>query len=149
MKLLSLLLILSIFVQTSFLPLNLCLVILICKDFLTEKSTNYFYAFFGGIFLGLMTSVNLGFWPLIFIVLAKIIQQIKLAPVSSKFFIIVPTSFLLILLVAFSEQIFLNQSLNLSKVAVETLLIIPIFFVLKIWEERFILRPDIRLKIKR
>lgn len=149
MKLLILVLILSIFIQTAFLPINLFLIILICRNFLTDRPTNYFYAFCGGIFLGLMSYVNLGFWPLVFIVMTKVIQLIKLTPISSKFFIIIPASFLIILTVGFLEQIFLNQSLSLEKVIIETLLIIPIFFVLKIWEERFIVRSDIRLKIKR
>ena len=148
MRLYIFLLILSAFFQTSFVPLNLCLIIIICRSFILSKQSNFFIAFLIGIILGVLASQNLGFWALVFVIITKVSNATKKLPVSSNIFTIIPVIFVLLMLVSLLENLSFKTPINLLKIIIESLLGLPIFYFFKLWEERFVLKSDLRLKIR-
>jgi hypothetical protein len=141
--------ILAAFLQTAFIPINLCLILLICRSFALEDDLNYWMGFFGGIMLSALSSANLGFWTFAFLITVKFIQLAKILPISSNFFTIIPISFIVISLVGLLESFFFEQSFNLMKVFIETAITLPTYILVRFWEDRFMMRQDVRLKIKK
>lgn len=149
MKLFILILILAIFLQTTLVPLDLCLMLLICRSFIVNEKVNYYLAFFSGVFLGLLASTNLGFFALFFLIVVKLNTFFKKTALTANFLSILPVAFLILLSQSFFEKILFNQAINLNRILIEVILILPIYFLVRFWEERFIVRPGIRLKISR
>ncbi|MBI3486002.1 hypothetical protein HY025_03585 [Candidatus Daviesbacteria bacterium] len=147
MKLFILILVLAIFLQTTLTPIDLCLMLLICRSFIVDEKINYYLAFFNGIFLGVLTSQNLGFFALFFLITVKLISLIKKTALTANFLSILPVAFLILLTQSFLEKFFFNQTINFNKIYVEVILILPIYLLVRFWEERFIVRPGIKLKI--
>lgn len=149
MKLFTFLLILSGFIQTSFLNINLVLILLILRNLIRVEVVNYYIAFFGGLLLGILGGVNIGFWPLIFVLIVKITNLIAKLPVSSANFIFLPYTILILFMVGLLEQQFLKQQLDLQKIVTEIMITPFIYIFLKLWEERFVVQKDIKLKIRK
>ena len=66
------LIILSAFLQTSFVGANIVLLFLVCRSFIVESRMNYFLAFFSGLLISILAVQNLGFWALVFLIAVKI-----------------------------------------------------------------------------
>jgi hypothetical protein len=148
MKFFIIFLILAALIQSSFLSINLCLVILICRSLIVDEPLNYWAGFFIGIFLGLLQGQNIGFWPLIFLLMIKIASVLKSLPFSSNIFTVLPISLVLLSLTTGIENIFLHQMIDFKKVIIETLISFPIYLIFRFWEERFVVKNDIKLKIR-
>lgn len=148
MRLIFLLTLIGIFAQTSFLPLNLALIIILTRTLVVDEPSNYYLAFFAGILLGVQSLTNLGFYPLVFVILVKAINLFKKSPFSNNLLLIIPVSFLVFILMSFLEKIFLTTEINFQKIALEMFLSIPIYLFIRFWEERFVVKPNIKLRIK-
>lgn len=148
MKLFIALLIIASFIQSSVLPLDLCLVLIICYTLITNYKSSLIAAFIGGLFLSLLTVQNLGFWPIIFLLVIKLTTLIKKMPFATNFWIFAPAVFLISLGVNFLTMIFLGQSIEFLRIIFNTIAAVPIYFFLKIWEERFVVKQDLRLKLR-
>lgn len=149
MRLFIILFLLSAFIQTSFLHLNIALILIICRSFISEDSDNYFIAFFLGLILGILSAQNIGFWPAVFLVSVKIIHLLKKLPISSHFLIILPATLMIATLAAYLEKVFLGGSINYLKIIIETVISLPVYLMIRFWEERFVVRPEVKLKIRR
>ena len=148
MKLFLALLLISSFIQSSVLPIDLCLVFIICYALITDYKSNLIVVFLGGILLSLLTVVNLGFWPIIFLLVLKSTTLIKKMPFATNFWLFVPAVFLISLGVNFLTMIFLGQSIEFLRIIFNTFAAIPIYFFFRFWEERFVVKHDIRLKLR-
>ncbi|MBI2022593.1 hypothetical protein HYS97_01970 [Candidatus Daviesbacteria bacterium] len=148
MRISILAILIAAFIQTSFLQVNLCLVLIICRSLIVERDSDYPIAFFSGLLLGILSSQNLGFWPVVFLILVKLIKLFKKLPFSSNYLTILPISLVLILSTAFLEKLIFNQSLNYLKIVFEFILILPTYVAMLFWEDRFVIEKDIKLKIR-
>lgn len=148
MRLFIVLLVLSAFIQSAFLPINLCLILIISRSFVEERSSNLIASFLAGIFLGLLTATNIGFWAIIFLAASKIIHIFKSLPLTQSPKLVAPLSLLVIVGVSLIEQIFLGQKINIVKIIIETLLTVPVYIFIRFWEERFIVHSTNKLKIR-
>lgn len=147
MKLFILFLVLACFLQTTLIPINLCLIFLISRAFVVDEKENYFLAFFGGILLGLLFPVNLGFYAVIFLVIIKLVSVIRQSGFASNIIIILPLSLLLFTANSFLQGQFLGQTINYSLILIETGIMLPIYVLVKLWEERFIVKPHLKLRM--
>lgn len=147
MRLFLIALIIAALIQSSFLNLNLCLILIIARNFCLEDQSNLTGAFFGGLSLSLLTAQNLGFWAIVFLLVAKTVNLIKKLPFSSNILTILPVSLLIITLVTILESLIFQIAINPWVIIAETLLTLPAFVITKIWEERFIVKPSIKLKV--
>lgn len=147
MKTFLLLLTLFAFLQSAFLPVNLVLVVLIARGLVTEDRGNLFLAFFTGMILSFLTQVNLGYYPVVFILVVKLAMMMKKLPVSFSPFMIFLSGVLLITITASLNSFFTGQMLNLYPHIIEAVLVIPAYFLIKLWEDRFIVKSHIKLKV--
>ncbi len=147
MKTFILFLIFAILLQTTLIPINLCLIMLVCRGLTTDERANFYIAIISGIFLGLLTSLNLGFYPLIFLIYVLLLSLFKKSSFSSNFLLFLPFAFLVYLTTAFLEKFFFNQSINLYKLLFELVLTLPIYLIVRFWGERFVVNKGIKLKV--
>lgn len=147
MKLYIILIILGALIQTSFLPVDLVLLILISRGLVVADKENFYLAFISGVTLGLFQGVNLGFYPLIFLTVALLTYLFKKSPLSSNLLVTLPLAAFLILGFFFSEEVIFKKSFSYSQILIETIFILPIYVFIRFWEERFIVSPNIKLKI--
>ena len=148
MKTLIVILIISAFLQSSILPVNLVLIILICRCFQKISKTNLYLAFSFGLLISHLNLTTLGLDSLIFVICVQLTQVLSKARLAGNSLLIVPIIFVLLILSQSIVSIFYHQSLNLfPKVLLEAVISLPIFYGLRLWEERFITRKDIKLKI--
>lgn len=140
-------LVLLAFLQSTILPFNLVFLWLLSRAFLVEEKANYYLAFFLGLLLSLLLNYPLGFLSLIYLLAVLTIRLIKAAQLSSSWLAILPLSALLLLLDLGAKSLILKNSLDFSSLIWQIILILPIFFLLKFWEERLIIKSEIKLKL--
>ncbi len=147
MKLFTVIIILAALIQSSFLPLNLVLILLICRSLVVEDSYNMILALSMGILLGILTAQNIGFWPLIFLIVIRLLYLVKKLPVTNNVLTIPPIVFVTILAVSFIEQLIFHQTLNLIIIILESLLSVPLYLLERFWETRFTVHSGVKLKL--
>lgn len=147
MRLTIFILTLAAFLQTTIVPMNLVLILLICRSFLSTKKSNLFLAFIFGLLVDYLTLNTLGFQSIIFLVLIQITQIISKTRFSVHSLLIVPLAFLLLFVNALMLSFANNQSVQiLPKILMESMLSLPIFYLIRFWSGRFVVQRDIKLK---
>lgn len=164
MKTLIAILIIASFLQSTILPLDLVLIILICRAFISEgnsvlisggknlfikkDSNNLFLAFAFGLFVSHLNGNLLGFQSIIYLLIIFSTHLISKSRFSKNAYLFIPLSLVFLSFNALAFSFFENQSSNLfPKVALETMLCIPAFTLLRFWEERFIVKREIKLRV--
>lgn len=149
MKTLIAILIVISFLQSTIIPLDLVLIILICRGFLKEEKENFYLAFsfgllvafLGGHFLGIQSVVYLGI-----IFFTHLISKTQFSRKNLN--LVIFLSFVNLVLNTVIISLFINVSIQLfPKVILETIFCVPIFYLLRIWEERFVPKKDIKLRV--
>lgn len=148
MKTFLLLLVLLAFLQSAFLPLNLVLVLLIARSLVVEDRSNLILAFGSGLVLSFLTQVNLGYWPVILILAVKLAGMIRKLPVSFNPVIIILSGVVVISIVAVVNNFFIGETIQLFQRILESVLVLPAFYLTRAWEERFVVKSAIKLKMK-
>lgn len=138
MKTLIFVFILILFLQTTVLQVNLFLSVLILRSFLRPEKQNLLLAFSLGLLLSFLNNSPLGLYSLLLLSLSEAAQIIAKSRLGEHILIAIG-------LVIVSQIIF-----NLFKptnIIIEILFAIPLYFLVKFWEERFIIKSEIKLKI--
>lgn len=148
MKTLLLLITLFAFLQSAFLGVNLVMVILIARALVVSDRENLFLAFFGGLILSFLTQVNLGYYPLIFILIVKLGELVKTFPVSFNLFMIFLSGAVLVAIAGGLNVVFINQEMSLYTHLFEAILVVPFYFFIKLWEERFVVKSHMKLRMR-
>lgn len=149
MKTLLLFILLFAFLQSAFLPINMVLVLIVARSLVTDGRENLYLAFFGGLILSFLTQINLGYYSLVFILIVKLAMMIKKLPISFNFLVTFVAGALLVILASIADSLFISQPVEFTSLLVEALLVVPCYFLIKIWEERFVATPHTKLKIGR
>lgn len=148
MKTLIIILILAAFLQTTIIPIELVLIVLICRSFLKISKSNLYLAFFFGLLISHLRIVNLGFDSIVYLLTVQLTQILSKVRLAGNSLLIIPLTFVLLILSQIINFLFLHEGLNLfPKVLIEALFSLPILYILRIWEERFIVRREIKLKV--
>lgn len=149
MKTLIAILILLSFLQTTLIPLNLVLVFLILRSYIRPEDTNLYMAFFFGIFVALLSHDNLGLYSVIFLCLVYLTHLLSRAPISKNFLSIIPLVGICSLIFELITTIPFDRTPELwPTIGWDIAVALPMYFAVKFWEERFIVKPQIRLKVK-
>lgn len=135
------------FTQSAFLPFNLVLVLLVARSLAVEDRNNLVLAFAGGLVLSFLTQVNLGYWPLVFILTVKLTAMVKKLPISFNPLIIFLSGSVIVLLVALTGSLFINEKIQIFSHIIESVLIVPVFYLVRAWEERFVVKGAIKLRM--
>lgn len=113
-----------------------------------DDKSNLYLAFFGGILLGLLMSVNIGFYTLLFIIIVEILRMLRRFAISANILVVPPITFVFLLVISYLEQLFFHQTFSLGNLIVQALLALPIYILVRFWEERFVVAPPLKLKIR-
>lgn len=148
MKTTFFILIIASLLQTTIIPINLVLIILICRSFLSQEKSNLFLAFIFGLFIGHLSLNNLGFQSMIYLILVQFAQIISVTRFSIHSILIVPLTYLLLFLNMLMLSLIDHQSIQISvKFIIEGMLSLPVFYLEKFWSERFIVQKNIKLRL--
>ena len=139
MKTLIITLVIVSFLQSSILPLDLVLIILICRSYLRADRNNLFLAFGFGLLDGHLNLTPLGLNSLIYLTVVQVTQSLSKSRLAGNLLLIMPISFVLLFLT--------QRSVPISLIFLESLMSLPTLYLLKFWEERFIVRKEIKLRV--
>lgn len=135
------------FLQSAFLPVNLVLVTLIARSFAVTDRTNLWLAFLGGLILSFLTQTNLGYYPLIFLIIVKLNYVLKNLPISFSPLMIFLLSVVLISISALFNKYLTFGNWDLYSRLFEAVIILPVFYAVRFWEDRFLPKKAIKLKV--
>lgn len=147
MKFFLIILLFLSFIQTTIIPFDLVLVILLLHTYIRPGKQNLYLAFFFGILISHLTQQPLGLYPIVYLFLVELAQSLTTAPIHKNLFF---AGFALLSFLTFEKLVlgkFAGTSLYLWPVLTEIIIALPVYFILKIWNERFIIKKDIRLRI--
>ncbi len=148
MKTLVLILIICSLIQSTVLPFDLVLIILICRSYISSDKSNLFLAFSFGLFNSVLNLTTLGLTSLVYLSLVAVTASLSKSRLAGNLLLIVPLNLFLLSIYQLVLSFFLHQSLELfPNVLLEALLSLPIVYLLKLWEVRFVARKDIKLRI--
>lgn len=130
MKTLIFILITTSFLQATIIPIDLVLIILICRAYLQIDRTNLFLAFAFGLFHSQFNLSLFGLTSIFYLTVVALTQILAKSRLAGNPAVIVPLSFIFLLL---------NQIVNSSQVfpvsLIGSVLSLPVFFLIRFWEE--------------
>lgn len=139
MKTLVAVLIISSFIQSTILPLDLVLIILICRSYIRSDKSNLFLAFGFGLLDAHLNLTPLGLQSLVNLLVVAVTAYFSKSRLAGNSLLIIPLSLVLLLI---------NQSLKPSpKIFIEAAFSLPMLYLIRWWEERFIVQKEIKLRI--
>ncbi|MDO8618866.1 MAG: hypothetical protein Q7R49_02850 [Candidatus Daviesbacteria bacterium] len=147
MKILIGVLLLFSFLQTTVLPINLVLLVLVLRSFIVYEPANFYLGFGFGLLTSHLNTTPLGLQGLIFLAAVVVGRGISRLPISNNILIVVPLVFVVSLLDSGVNALSTGSSLQVFPVFLQTILAIPVYLVLRFWEERFVVRQELKLKI--
>ena len=149
MKTLIAILILLAFLQTTLLPINIVVIILLLRAYIKPDSTNLYLAFFFGILVAFLSHQNLGFLSALYLSQVFVTHLLSKSPLSKNIFSVVPIIVVFSLILEFLTSVPFGQSPNFfPRVIIEGFFSLPIYLGLRLWEERFVVRSHIKLKMR-
>lgn len=148
MKTLIVILIIASFLQTTILPLDLVLLVLICRSYIKSEKINLYLAFGFGLLISHLELKTLGLISITYLVLIFLTQILSKSRLAGNSLLIVPVSLILLFLnQIISSQLTLQAFQFSFKIFIESLLALPVLYLIRFWEERFIVRKEIKLRV--
>lgn len=135
------------FLQATFWSVNLVLIILVSRAFVTSDKITIWLAFGFGLLLSLLSGYTLGSLSLIYLLIVVLVRLVRNTHLASHWLIILPLSWIMLLLDQFLESLILGIGFRLGTTFIPLIFVLPIYLAVRFWEERFIPRPAIKLKI--
>lgn len=142
MKTIIVILILLAFIEASIWPLNFGLIVILTRAFIRQDQVNLILAFGFGLLLSVLQNLNLGLEALLFVLFVEIVYLWGKTTFSENIWSILPVVGILL---AVTEIV--SGTMSLPKMIVEVILILPIYLIIRFWEERFIVHKEIKLKM--
>ena len=148
MKTLIAILIIFSFIESAILSLDLVLVILICRSYIRSDKSNLFLAFGFGLLIDYLNLTVLGINSLVYLLFVFLIQSLSRSRLSGNLFLIIPLTFCLLLINQLIAFLLFHQPFEIfPKIILESLFSLPILYLVRIWEERFIVQKGIKLRV--
>lgn len=148
MRILILVLIMSALLQTTILPLDLVLMILLLRSLIKSEKINLYLAFGFGLLISHLSVSPLGLYSIFYLIFAEICQLMAKSTLSANVLVVVPVTVLMLVLNNVLISFILGQTIEIwPKILYLFLLSIPTYIILRFWEERFIIKPEIRLRV--
>lgn len=148
MKTLILVLIFFSFLQTTIIPVNIVLIILICRAYLRTDPKNLFLAFAFGLLISHLNLTILGLQSITYLIIVEITQALAKSRLASNSLLIIPITLILLSLNQLANSFIIHQTVQLfPNLIIEGFLSLPIFYLIRLWEERFIVHKEIKLRI--
>lgn len=147
MKTLIIILIIASFIQSTILPIDLVLIILICRSYIKSDKTNLYLAFGFGLLDAHLNLTLFGLQSLVYSLVVAVTEGLSKSRLAGNSLLIIPLS-LVLLLINQLPLVFLRQSFQpFPKIFIEACLSLPILYLIRLWEERFIIQKEIKLRV--
>ncbi len=147
MKTLVIILIAAAFLQSTILPIELCLLILICRSYIKSGKENLYLAFAFGLLVAHLNTVSLGLQSMVYLSFVLMTEGLSKIRLAGNPLLIVPISLVFLFLNQIIFSMINHQSLEVSNIIFASLLSLPALYLIRLWEERFVVRKEIKLKI--
>ena len=148
MKTLILILIIISFIQTTLMSLNLVLIALIARSLIRPEKNDLILSFGFGLLISHLSLAPLGFQSLMYLILVQITQSLSRSRLSANPLLIIPLVLILSSVDIIATSLLARQSIGLMpQILIEGLISLPIFYSLRLWEERFLIRKEIKLRV--
>lgn len=148
MKTLIIILILASFLQTTILSIDLVLLVLIFRSYIVSDRSNLYLAFFFGLLISHLSGTPLGIQSLIYLIVVQLIRIITRIPALNSILTIIPLTFIALALNSAIFAFINGVSVQIwPEILLESIAALPIYLLIRFWEERFVVRPEIKLKI--
>ncbi len=147
MKTLIIILIIASFLQTTILPVDLVLLILICRAYIRSDRTNLYLAFGFGLLTSHLNLSPLGLQSLLYLLFIQATESLSKIRLAGNPLLIIPMSFIFLSLNQLANSVTNQGIFEITKLILASLLSLPILFLVRLWEERFIIQKEIKLKL--
>lgn len=148
MKTLVVILIIASFLQATVMPLDLVLIVLILRGLIKDDKVSLYLGFAFGLLMSHLLFIPWGLLSIVYVVLVQITMVLARTQLSQSLLTVVPLCFVLLSINLGVLSLVGHQSFQLwPKVIIEALLSLPVYYLIRFWEERFIVKKEIRLKI--
>lgn len=142
MKTLIFILIITSFIQTTILPLDLVLIILICRSYISFGKASLYLAFAFGFLVSFLNVMPLGLQSIIYLTIIQLTQVLARSRLAGNSLLVIP-----ITLFFLSLNQLVNSAPLFPTAIIGSILSLPIFYLVKLWEERFIVTKEIKLRV--
>lgn len=148
MKTLIGILVISAFLQSSILPFDLVLLILVLRTYVVNSKENLYFAFFMGLLVSHLNSAPLGFESIIYLIIVQVTRMLSKLPISSNIITVLPLVIFASTLNLVTQSILEGSSIRLLPgLVIDAVLALPLYIVIRFWEERFVVKSEIKLKV--
>jgi hypothetical protein len=137
------------FIQVAWLPFNIIFLIIIIRSYIVDEQENLYLAFGFGLLLSILSGQTLGLLSLEYLIFVEMVQILRRFEFSSHPLIILPIAGGALILNQALNVLLFQSSFDMKAFIISLIFILPVFFAVKFWEERFIPASDIKLKLGR
>ena len=123
------------------------LIILLVRSFITEGKYDLWFVFSFGLLLSFLSGFPLGGLSFIYLLLQAVVKVVKKTQFAQHWIIVLPLISTLIIFDKMAENFMFGAGFNLRSSILDIILILPIYFTVRFWEERFIPAKEVKLKI--
>ncbi len=125
--------------QNTILGVNLVLLVLILRSFVRVDRSNLYLAFSMGLLMSHLNFTQLGVQSIIYLVLVQLTQVVSRSHLSAHFLTVVVLGVIGVSVDRILASMLLGETINIFPIIllIEGFLSIPIFAIVKFWEERF------------
>lgn len=148
MKTLLVILIVLSFLQATIVPINLILIILISRSLIKKDKVNLYLAFIFGLLASFFNQSVLGLESILYLLIVEATYISSRSRFANNSLQVIP---LVIIFLSLNQSVlswYRSESIILIPDLIwETLLSLPVFYIVKFWEERFIVNKGIKLRV--
>lgn len=146
MKTLIIILIIAAFLQTTILPIDLVLLILICRAYIKSERANLYLGFAVGLLVSHLNLASLGLQSLVYLVAVGLTESLSRLRLAGNPLLIIPISLVFLSLNQVLNSLGSQYIFEFPKVIFTSFLALPTLYLIRFWEERFIVRKEIKLR---
>lgn len=146
MKTLTIILIIASFLQTTIIPVDLVLLILICRSYIKSDKSNLYLAFAFGLLTSHLNLGTFGIQSLIYLGVVQVTQMLSKIRLAGNPLLIVPISLIFLSLNQVVNSLQSHTTWEFSGVILISILSLPTLYLIRFWEERFIVQKGVKLR---
>ncbi len=147
MKTLIIILIIVAFLQTTILPVDLVLLLLICRTYVKSDRANFYLGFAFGLLVSHLNLTPLGLQSLTYLAFIVATESLSKLRLAGNPLLIVPISLVFLSLNQIVNSLLSYNLLDFPKLIFASIFSLPILYLIRFWEERFIVRKEYKLKL--
>lgn len=148
MKGLIIILVFACLIQSTFLPINLVLTILIIRSFIVDAKSNFYLAFIFGLVISLLQGQMMGLISFINLFSISLVTVLKRSQIVQNLITLMLVGAALLTIDNIIQSLIAQASLDFKLAIYQTIILIPMYLLVRFLEERFVVQDEIKLRLK-